>query len=201
MASRTYIIVGNKAATAPFHLNDLAGAAGRMDLLCRSVSAAFFLSHDLRRDVVIYLVLRGGPAPPRTIRISGTDVKYMSPDERNIAGLIRKALSVEDIDPRWVVSTPGIQVSSRDLVDLLQGLSREERANPFHLTEDGGPIDEADLGGYVTFLLGDHNGLTPEQEGLIDDWPRLSLGRTSYHTDHCITVLNHTIDMRAAKGR
>jgi len=195
LGQRTFIIVGNKAVTVPFHLNDLAGAAGRMDLMCRSVSAAFFLSHDLRRDVVVYLILRGEPGPPRAIRILGEDVKYMSPDERNIAGLIRKALAMEDIGPYWMDATPGIEICAKDLHDLLEEVMTGGKA--YRLKEDGDPIEDASLGEDVVFVLGDHNGLTAEQEDLLVSWPKLSLGKKSYHTDHCITVVNHQLDQRS----
>lgn len=193
MASRTFIMVGNKAVTEHFSLNDLAGAAGRMDLLCRSLSTAFFLSHGMRRDVKVYLVLRGEPNPPRSLSFDGSELKYMSPDERNIGGIIRKALGRDDIRPYWTESTPGVHVSSMDLPDLLKDLSSPKG---HYLVEDGEPMDSVEVGDDPVFLLGDHNGLVPEQEVLVEDWPRLSLGKRSYHTDHCITVLNHTLDKR-----
>jgi len=67
---KDFIIIGHKAVTAPFSLNDLPGTAGRMDILCRCVNAALFLSHDLRRDVRVYLVLKGEPDPPKLIRLT-----------------------------------------------------------------------------------------------------------------------------------
>jgi tRNA (pseudouridine54-N1)-methyltransferase len=165
-----------------------------MDLMCRSVSAAFFLSHDLRRDVIVYLVLLGEPNPPRAIKISGRDVKYMSPDERNIAGLIRKALGTEDIDDNWDEATPGIEVSSKGLEAVLAELSKDDI---FYLREDGRSIEEVSLGKDAVFVLGDHFGLTDEQEKGLEGRTRLSLGELSYHTDHCITVVNHRLDKGA----
>ena len=49
-----FAVVGHRARTdGGFSLNDLPGSGGRMDVLCRCVNAALFLSHDLRRDVEI----------------------------------------------------------------------------------------------------------------------------------------------------
>lgn len=194
--TRSFIIVGNKAVTAPFSLNDLAGAAGRMDLLCRSLSTAFFLSHDMRRDVVVHILLLGEPNPPRCIRFSGTDLRYMGPDERNIGGLIRKALDRKDIGPQWVRSTPGIDIAAKDLGDLLNEVAPEPGEGTVRMSEGGSPVEDVPFGEDPVFLLGDHNGLTPEQERLVEAWPRVSLGDISYHTDHCITILNHTLDKR-----
>ena len=194
--TRTFVIIGNKAATASFTLDDLSGAAGRMDLLCRAVGAAFFISHDMRRDVVVYLVLLGPPTPPRCVRIAGPEVRNMNPDEMNIAGLIRKALSVEDIDPGWSRSSPGIQVSSKDLKAVIDEVAPRPGLDTIYLREDGEPIEKAQLGKDTVLLLGDHMGPTPEQEALLKGWHTVSLGKKSYHTDHCVAVVNRELDKR-----
>ncbi|MFZ2411418.1 MAG: tRNA (pseudouridine(54)-N(1))-methyltransferase TrmY, partial [Candidatus Methanoperedens sp.] len=106
---KSLIIIGHKAVTVPFSLNDLPGAAGRMDILCRCVNAALFLSHDLRRDVRVYLILKGEPAPPKLIRFDGAAVRYLSPDERSAASLIKKALE-KNVQDFWTESTPGVSV-------------------------------------------------------------------------------------------
>jgi tRNA (pseudouridine54-N1)-methyltransferase len=47
-----FAIVGHLARTdGAFSLNDCAGGAGRMDVLCRCVTATLVLSHGLRRDM------------------------------------------------------------------------------------------------------------------------------------------------------
>ncbi|MDD1671564.1 MAG: tRNA (pseudouridine(54)-N(1))-methyltransferase TrmY, partial [Methanomicrobiales archaeon] len=69
---RRFAVIGHLAKTdGTFPLDDLPGSAGRMDLLCRCVQTAFFLSHTLRRDVECYLILCGAPVPPKTILIKG----------------------------------------------------------------------------------------------------------------------------------
>ena len=64
-------VVGHAAhAAADFSLDDFPGTSGRLDVLARSVRAALLVSHGVRRDVTIYLVLLGGDRAPRTVRIS-----------------------------------------------------------------------------------------------------------------------------------
>ena len=93
MTVRYFVITGHKAATTgDFKLDDICGGAGRMDILCRCVNSGFFLSHDLRKDVEVYLVLEGGDDAPKTVRFSGADMKYLNPDERSTSSLIRNAL-------------------------------------------------------------------------------------------------------------
>ncbi len=190
---KDFIIIGHKAVTAPFSLNDLAGAAGRMDLLCRCVNAALFLSHDLRRDVNVYLVLKGG-TPSELIHFEGSRIKYLSPDERSAASLINKALE-KNAQDFWIESTPGVGVRNGGFSELLEELNRKV----IYLREDGkdvrGKRFEEPL-----FVLGDHLGLSEEEERLIKEREHeiVSVGPISLHADHCIILLHNEMD-RAEK--
>jgi tRNA (pseudouridine54-N1)-methyltransferase len=88
-------VVGHRAqSSGDFSLNDLPGGAGRMDLLCRAVSSSLFLSHGMRRDVEVTLILLGPPEPPVTVMVSGEKVRYLNPDERSAGSLLKKALAL-----------------------------------------------------------------------------------------------------------
>ena len=90
---KQFIVIGHLAQTdGGFSLNDMPGAAGRMDVLCRCVNSSFFLSHDLRRDVECYLVLLGEPDSPKTVLFKGDALRYLSPDERSAGALIKKEI-------------------------------------------------------------------------------------------------------------
>lgn len=187
---KSFIIIGHKAATAPFSLNDLPGAAGRMDILCRCINAALFLSHDLRRDVRMYLVLKGEPDPPKLIRFDGSGVRYLSPDERSAASLIRKALE-KSTQGFWTESTPGVSIRKGGLADLLSELNKKIT----YLREDGGDIREKSLEEPL-FVLGDHLGMTDDEEKLIAGYEHeiASVGPLSLHADHCIILLHNEMD-------
>ena len=191
---KSFIIIGHKAVTEPFSLNDLPGSAGRMDILCRCVNAALFLSHDLRRDVRVYLILKGDPAPPLIIRFDGANVKYLSPDERSAASLIRKALG-KTVQDFWTESMAGVSIKKGDLSDLLSELGTKVT----YLREDGADIRSENLGatsGEQLFVLGDHLGLTDEEEKLIEKHEHeiVSVGPVSLHADHCIVLLHNEMD-------
>jgi tRNA (pseudouridine54-N1)-methyltransferase len=194
----SFIIIGHKAVTEPFSLNDLPGSAGRMDILCRCVNAALFLSHDLRRDVRVYLILKGDPAPPKIIRFDGADVRYLSPDERSAASLIRKALE-KNAQDFWTESMQGVSIKKGDLDDLLSELG----SKVIYLREDGVDIRSGALNwasGKQLFVLGDHLGLTDEEEKIIGEYEHeiVSVGPLSLHADHCIVLLHNEMD-RIAK--
>jgi tRNA (pseudouridine54-N1)-methyltransferase len=191
---RTFVIVGHKAVTTPkFSLNDLPGGAGRMDIMARCVNASLFLSHDLRRDVDTYAVLLGEPNPPITIRFNGEKVRYLSPDERSAAALIKKALEKGAPSTGEDESTPGVYISRRSFEEVVNGLG-----DIIYLHEDGGDIRRVELKGDEAFILSDHENLTPEEEVVLDKKGarRASLGKKLYHADHCIVMVNHELDLR-----
>lgn len=79
---RTFIIAGHgKNTDGDFTLNDLAGSAGRIDVLLRCISASFLISNGIRRDTDVYLCLSGDMT--RTVRLVGEELKYLNPDERS----------------------------------------------------------------------------------------------------------------------
>jgi tRNA (pseudouridine54-N1)-methyltransferase len=192
---RRYIVLGHRAITsADFKLDDLCGSTGRLDILLRCVNAALFLSHGIRRDVEIVLILLGEPTPPKTIRINGTEVKYLNPDERSTAALIRNALLQKGEGERKC--SPGIYVSERSYQEVLSNLSKESKL--YYLREDGEDIRSFDIAKDCTFVLGDDRDLTEAEEEILMAYePRkLSLGPISYHADHCVTLVNNELDRR-----
>jgi len=192
---RRFIVLGHRAITsADFKLDDLCGATGRLDILLRCVNSAFFLSHGVRKDVEITLMLLGEPNPPKTIRIDGSEVRYLNPDERSTAALIRNALLQKGEGERRC--SPGIFVSERSYEEVLSNVSKESKM--YYLKEDGKDIRTAEFGGDSTFVLGDDQDLTDAEESILMSYEpkKLSLGPISYHADHCVTLVNNELDRR-----
>ena len=164
-----FAIIGHTAkTTGDFTLNDMPGGAGRMDILCRCVNTSLFLSHDLRRDVTVYLVLLGGEDSPKTVMISGEKVRYLNPDERSAGSLIKKALEIP-AGEEFRESTKGVFVRRG-------GLDRLIREHEFSVLDEGG-IDCAcakDLPD--AFILSDHINFTPGEEAMMKDLPKYSVG-------------------------
>jgi len=188
---RRFVVVAHLAAVdGNFSLDDLAGAAGRMDVLCRAIGASFFVSHGLRDDVEVTLLLRN----QIQLRLDGRRLKRLNPDERSTAGLLRRALSEVEDEERE--STPGIFVSRSTLPQLLDHL-RLSDAHPILLDEAGVPFRAASLPAQPAFILSDHLPFADDDLDVLRDLPSLSLGPRSLHTSQCITITHFLMDQYA----
>ena len=195
-----FVIIGHRAHTSgDFKLDDICGGAGRLDILCRCVNSAFFLSHDLRKDVEVYLVLQGGEDAPKTVRFSGSEIRYLNPDERSTASLIRNAV-LKKLEPdREVRSSPGVFVSRKSFEDVLNELKDECRF--IYLRENGVDIREYDIPENPCFIMGDDRDPDEDEEALIESMgaDRICLGPVSLHANHCMIIVHNEIDRRRAQ--
>ena len=196
---RRFLIVGHNVPVHPdFHLNDLPGGAGRIDVLCRAIGASLLLSHGIRRDVETILLLQDSVR----IRIDGDRVKRLNPDERSTASLIRRALSAladagSDVSGKAAhgetQSTPGIFASRCTLSEAIDDLARQG-ATPIVLDQGGLPFEPLAIARDPAFILSDHTDFAKEEEELLAGFPRVSLGPTPLHTSQAITIAHYLLD-------
>jgi tRNA (pseudouridine54-N1)-methyltransferase len=190
---RQFVVVGHDAPTTPdFSLDDLAGGAGRLDVLCRCVNSAVFLSHAVREDVRVHLVL----GEEYTVTVDGGSVRRLNPDERSTAALIRTALERREdaIGVIPVETSPGVTLTRRGFEDLLSGMAEEGSVVQLH--EDGTPVVDADVPTDPVFVLSDHRDFAPDEAdhlAAVAD-RRVRLGPHALHADHAITVAHHYLD-------
>lgn len=123
---RRFAIIGHRAMSqGKLPLNDMAGGAGRMDVLVRALMASLMTSHGFRNDTEVILHLQGGPGPDRRIRIDGGTVKGIHAEERSVAGQIAKVLR-ETSPPKghWIERSKGIWDSRGDILDTIEDWSK-----------------------------------------------------------------------------
>jgi len=191
---RRFIIIGHRARTDHrFKLDDVCGGAGRLDVLLRCVNSAFFLSHAIRKDAEVYLILQGQPDPPKCIRMVGDELRYLNPDERSTASLMRNALA-KPLGNVEIKASPGIYISRKSLASVVEELSSRTRF--FYAREDGQDIQGVAFPKDATFVLGDDRDLTEEEEALVlaREPDVLSLGPLSLHADHCVVLIHNRLD-------
>jgi tRNA (pseudouridine54-N1)-methyltransferase len=190
---RQFVVIGHDAPTTPdFALDDLAGAAGRLDVLCRCVTSAFFLSHAIREDVRVHLVL----GDTVTVSFEGSDLRRLNPDERSTAALIRGALERREdaIGHQPVESSPGVSIRRRGFESTLGALAPDTTL--VHLHEAGTPVVDYDPPTDPVFVLSDHHDFTDREADLLADRAdaRVRLGPRALHADHAVTVAHNYLD-------
>ncbi len=205
-ARRNFIVVAHRARSDQgIHLNDLCGASGRWDGIARSINAALHLSHDMRRDTSIHVLLLGPDDPPKLLSVIGERVKYLNPDERASSALMKKCL--KDPLEKEIGSvrepSPGITLSRIDLDGLLSSLP----GPLIELHEDGeeaGPVmDSIREIGNLFFILSDDMDLTEEESRIVSRrcGHRITLGPRVLHSNMAITIVHYILDMMEISGR
>lgn len=193
---RAFVVLSHTGPVSPdFPLADLPGSAGRLDILCRCATEAFLISHGIRRDVQAYFVIRG----ELIIKLEGETLRYLNPDERSTAALLRKAIAaVQGAGPgEWVPSTPGISARWGGLGDVRAELEAGGYAG-YVLDEGGEFIRGVPLPERVAFFLSDHKDFSPEDLSHLQGIPRLSLGPLSLQAQTCIALVHNELDLREA---
>ncbi len=189
-ARRAFVVLGHKAALAPdFSLNDLTGSAGRLDILARCVTSALCLSHGMRTDTWVDLVLQDQV----TVRFDGAHVKRVNPDERSTGALIKHALKA--LAEGQNRSTPGVTVARYGLNDVLDGLNGAG-FSVHALDEGGSDLRSAPLEAPIAFVLSDHRNFSSTEAELLSEYPSLRVGPTVLQADHCIPIVHNELDRR-----
>jgi tRNA (pseudouridine54-N1)-methyltransferase len=191
---RQFLVVGHDAPTTPdFALDDLAGGAGRLDVLCRCVTSALLRSHGVREDARVHLVL----GDEFTVRFDGGAVRRLNPDERSTAARVRDALERRDEAVGHVPAepSPGVELYRMGLAETLDAAAAEASA-VVALHEDGRPVVDVDPPTDPLFVLSDHRDFRDAEAdrlaALADE--RLSLGPVALHADAATTVAHNWLD-------
>jgi len=196
---RRFLLLAHRVPTGgQFTLNDLAGGGGRVDEVARSVSTAFTLSNDLRRDTELtVLCLNSAPPGPRRIRLLGARLRHLNPDERSTAALLKNGLVRAIPAEHDVESSPGLLVGPVDPVAEISAFAAHPGA--FWLTERGSPLRTWDGGsdGFAA-VLSDPYDPTAEEAALLGrlGLPMLSVGPRSLRASQCIDLVHGEFDLR-----
>jgi len=211
---RKFAIIGNRAmAQGKLPLNDMAGAAGRMDVLVRALMSALMTSHGMRRDSEIILHLHGGPGPARRIKFVGSELKGVHAEERAVAGQIGKVIQLPTpARGQWVERSSGIYDGGGDIDNTISEwkdstiirldaeaprLWNADSAIPHQskpLSKAVGEWDETVISGIdIAFILSDDKPLT-ESELLLENTTPRSLGEEWLQGHLAIAICHFLLD-------
>jgi tRNA (pseudouridine54-N1)-methyltransferase len=167
-----------------------------MDEVARAASTAFTISNGLRRDTELTILFVSEPPPKaRRIRLLGSGLRYLNPDERSTAALLKNALVRSSTLPRDLEASPGLIVGPVQPLASLEEFAREP--GTIWLTESGGPFNAAvSATPSVGAVLSDPEDPTAEEREVLQrvGVPPVSLGPVSLRASQCIDVLHHRWD-------
>ncbi len=192
---RAFVIVGTSARTSgDFELKGFAGASGRMDVIAVSMIGALSYPKP-RSDVVFIAVLEGPPSPPVTIIVKGWEVRRVPESEVEVGRYIRDALRGE-----FHEEFP-IHVEKMSFEAVISKL-RRDGFDVYYLHEKGEDIWNIKLPENIALVLGDHIGLPPEHEKVLDRQgvKRLRLGPRVYLSWYCTVIANEVLDRVSTTG-
>ena len=198
---RRFLILAHRVpVSGEFTLNDLAGGAGRMDEVARAVSTGFTLSNDLRRDTEVTVLFCAEPPPSaRRIDLDGARLRYLNPDERSTAALLKNALVRSRTLDRDLEASPGLRVGPADPLPLLEEFLR--RPGAVWLTETGSPLRAwPGAAGEIAAVVSDPYDPSESERAaaVASGAPFLAVGPRSLRTSQVIDVVHHELDAREA---
>lgn len=90
-----------------------------------AIQASFFLSHKIRTNTEVLLAFVDDEL---VVQYIGSELRFLSPDERSIGMLLMKALEKKDAAHKTKIqSTPGIWIQKKKIKDFFHELSEKNQ--------------------------------------------------------------------------
>ncbi|MEX2706073.1 MAG: hypothetical protein Q6352_012585 [Candidatus Freyrarchaeum guaymaensis] len=160
--------------------------------LSACIRAAFFLSGEIRRNTVVYiLVKREG----YTFKLVGSELKYLGPDTRSIAILLmRTQRELNKLNKRREIrSRRGVYIcENSDMVETLRRIATNQIIFP---TTSGEAIEKIKLGRNVNVIIPIRYPFTiSERNKLFGQGYKGVFFRDIYTVDNFIVMVHNRLD-------
>lgn len=183
--------------------------AGRLDIVCHVVINSFFLSHRMREDVKLHLILNGPPDPPKHIEITAKTEEGIPEtgkkggedfdiSKKDIGGLLKRIL-YKYKKGRRIEAFPGCFIEKKSFMKLLDEL----KDKPIYLMDTKGiDISEADIKPDSVFIIGDEGGIPKKEKKFIlrnKNVIPVNIGPKTYFASHVVVILNNLLDRKGVQ--
>ena len=166
-----------------FLLKDLPGSGKRIDILCRDLAACFSWGPTSwpKENLELVAVI----ADSKILVFSNPED---NPPQSEVDWAVVIRDSLKEQPPKYVKSLDG------SLEDVIIRYNKPPESMLWILEETGSHISTITTEESVTqnsFMLGDHKGFNSQTESLLSrhSLPRVSLGKKSYLSSHCVASL------------
>ncbi len=187
---RKFLIRAATASTKPDFDTGNLPEAGRMDLVCRSIADAIFVSSHMRNDTIVYAVLEGAPKPPITVTFDTRELKDIDETEKGIAEVIKKAMQGKE--------HPGVKAEKKSFEAVIK--EEAEKSDIFYLSKKGDDIRDVKFGTEkdLLFIIGGHTGVPKKTEKFIARFSakKIKVSPVMVFSSHCIILINNELDRK-----
>ncbi|MCJ7429221.1 MAG: hypothetical protein MUP66_02410 [Candidatus Nanohaloarchaeota archaeon QJJ-5] len=165
---------------------------GRLDIGCRVIHAALFGSYQLRRDMTVHLLLDGPPDPPVHLTLHGDKIEGLHPDERAIAGYLKK--NMKSFEKRKVPANKGVSIDKRGIEEIIE----DRGLQPVMLHEEGTDIGTYEPPTDPLFIVGDNKGIPDDRMDQLRsmDADTVTVGPGQYQAQQVVSYLTIWLDRR-----
>ena len=190
---RTFVYFSSTARTSGnFDINDLM-KSGRMDIVMHVIINSFFLSHQLRENVLLHLIFYGAPDPPKHIEMRIKPETNLS--KKDVGNLIKKILYKYKKGEKTEVF-PGCFIEKKSFLNVIDELMRKGK-EIILLDKKGEKLRETKISEKSVFVMGDHLGLPKKELKRLKKIAKsVSVGPRIYFSSQVITILNNELDLR-----
>lgn len=136
----------------------------RVDVMCRCITAALYISNGLRKNTMLWLVLQPTGV---TISVSGRSVSGLNPDEKTVALLLQRTLEVDEFNDQKGKCEDALIAKAETAESLLEADLQE---HPYGV---GAGAGDREMDGGVSFLKGVGGKLTKSDRNLAKKQVRL----------------------------
>ena len=194
---REFIYYSKSAVTAGNMIGDNLMKAGRMDIVCNVIIAAFFTSNAMRDDVKFHLIFDGPPYAPRHLVLESNEEMPIS--KKNVAGLIKRMLYKSKDEEGLMEIFPGASIEKKSFEHVVKELDAEGK-DVLLLDGKGVDVREADLSldekNNSVFIIGDHEGFPSDKKKFLKKIDKVSVGPLTLFASQVITVLHNEMDRK-----
>jgi len=188
---REIVYYSKSAVTSGNFIKEDLMKAGRIDIVCNVIIAAFFISNQMREDVKLHLIFDGPPTPPRHLVFQSDPEMPIS--KKDIAGLIKRMLYKSSNKEGLKEIFPGCFIEKKSFEKLIEELEREGK-NIFLLERKGEDIRNLRLKGDEVFIIGDQDGFPKQKKKFLKKFNKISVSPKVLFASQVITILHNEMD-------
>jgi tRNA (pseudouridine54-N1)-methyltransferase len=194
---REFILRARRGPSTPdFSLDDLP-RAGHLEIVAHCLANALFTSNQLRRGVVVEVVLEGPSAPPKTVRFESDSLGSLEGfDERSLCRALQRALQagrrLATGEEAQVVG--GVWVGKNSFERLVR--QRCQSGPVYYLQRKGEDLRQVAFRLPSTFAFTDHLAMPKGTDRLLARLGArpLSVGPKSLFASQCIVLVHNELD-------